>query len=269
MAKTIFIILILILAIGAFLFNALILNFITKLFKVENAKYKTALKISLFIIIFSALTNIVIEIILNFTNLKNLNNILSIIVGGYVTYKLLSKYYGISLKKSLLIYITNLLISVIIALLIIIPLRYFVIQPFYVKGAAMEPTFFDNDYLLINEISYRFKKPERGDVVIFRYPENPSQYFLKRIVGLPEEKIQIKNGDVYIYNTQNPNSFKLNETYLQPETKTYTENEEIVNLRNDEYYVLGDNRKTSNDSRKFGPVNNNFFIGKFWFAPLK
>ncbi|MBI5254729.1 signal peptidase I, partial [Candidatus Falkowbacteria bacterium] len=75
-----------------------------------------------------------------------------------------------------------------ISLAIIIPVRYFLIQPFYVKGASMEPNFFDHEYLIINEIGYRFDAPQRGDIVVFKYPKDQSQYFIKRIVGLPGEK---------------------------------------------------------------------------------
>jgi len=151
---------------------------------------------------------------------------------------------------------------VVISLLIIIPIRYFLIQPFYVKGASMEPNFYDHEYLIINEISYRFNEPERGDIVVFRYPRNPEEYFIKRIIGLPGERIQIKDGRIYIYNQDNPDGVKLEELYLTPDTKTYSMNEEIIALSKDEYYILGDNRSSSKDSRSFGPVNRSFIIGK-------
>jgi signal peptidase I len=74
---------------------------------------------------------------------------------------------------------------VIVSLLIILPIRYFIIQPFYVKGASMEPNFHDREYLIIDEISYRFNEPQRGQVIVFRYPNNPQEYFIKRVIGLP------------------------------------------------------------------------------------
>ena len=151
---------------------------------------------------------------------------------------------------------------VVISLLIIIPIRYFLIQPFYVKGASMEPSFYDHEYLIINEISYRFNEPERGDIVVFRYPRNPQEYFIKRIVGLPGEKIQIKGGNVYIYNQDNPTGAELNEFYLTDSAKTYSLSQDIISLTENEYYVLGDNRNSSKDSRSFGPVNKSFIIGK-------
>lgn len=151
---------------------------------------------------------------------------------------------------------------VVISLAIIIPVRYFLIQPFYVKGASMEPNFYDNEYLIIDEISYRFNNPKRGDIVVFRYPRNPQEYFIKRIIGLPGEKIQIKDSEVYIYNNDYSENIVLDEPYLSEETKTYSLTENIIELEEDEYFIMGDNRNSSKDSRSFGPVNKSFIIGK-------
>src|SRR5665811_413934 len=85
-----------------------------------------------------------------------------------------------------------------ISLAIIIPVRYFLIQPFYVKGASMESSFHDHEYLIIDEISYRFRAIERGEVIVFRYPLNPQEYFIKRVIGLPGEGVQIKDGQVIV-----------------------------------------------------------------------
>src|SRR3989338_5283921 len=82
---------------------------------------------------------------------------------------------------------------IIISLAIIIPIRYYLVQPFFVKGASMEENFHDGDYLLIDEISYRLEVPRRGDVIVFRYPENQTQFYIKRIIGLPGETVEIKN----------------------------------------------------------------------------
>lgn len=151
---------------------------------------------------------------------------------------------------------------VVISLAIIIPVRYFLIQPFYVKGASMEPNFHDREYLIIDEISYRLKEPSRGDIVVFRYPRNPQEFFIKRIIGLPGEKIQVKNGDVKIFNDVKMDGVILTEDYLEEGTKTYGLVDNIITLAEDEYYVLGDNRNASKDSRSFGPVNESFIIGK-------
>ena len=152
-----------------------------------------------------------------------------------------------------------------ISLLIIFPIRYFIIQPFYVKGASMEPSFYDSEYLIIDEISYRMEEPKRGDVIVFRYPRNPQDYFIKRIVGLPKENVQIKDGNVHIYNGYNPNGFKIEEEYLKDGVNTNSLNDEMIELAEDEYYVLGDNRNASQDSRSFGAVNESFIIGRVLF----
>jgi len=154
---------------------------------------------------------------------------------------------------------------VIISLAIIIPVRYFLIQPFYVKGASMEPSFHDREYLIINEIAYRFENPQRGDIIVFRYPKDPSQYFIKRIIGLPGEKIKIKDNKVYVYNDKYPNGVAINEDIYLPEdelTPNLGKTEFI--LGDDEYFVLGDNREFSLDSRRFGPVPKRLIIGKAW-----
>ncbi len=118
----------------------------------------------------------------------------------------------------------------IIALVIIVPIRMWVAQPFIVSGQSMDPTFGNGDYLIVDEISYKFTAPKEGDVIIFRYPNDPSKFFIKRISGLPNQTLEI-NG------------------------KTTT-------LKNNEYFVLGDNGAVSFDSRMWGPVNENLIIGR-------
>lgn len=157
-------------------------------------------------------------------------------------------------------FIWDLLKVICVSLAIIIPVRYFLIQPFYVKGASMEPSFYDHEYLIINEISYRFIEPNRGDIIVFKYPKDPSQYFIKRIVGLPGEKIEIADGRVYVYTPEQ--KILLEENYLEPNQETH--NNKIWILGPDEYYVLGDNRDYSLDSRSFGPVYRDLMVGKVW-----
>lgn len=148
-----------------------------------------------------------------------------------------------------------------ISLAIIIPVRYFLIQPFYVKGSSMETSFQDHEYLIIDEISYRFRPIIRGEVVVFRYPLDPREYFIKRVIGLPGESIQIKNSQVIIYNQENPSGLVLRENYLAAGTPTYANSDDKIEIGPDEYYVLGDNRTASQDSRSFGPVNKSFITG--------
>ena len=167
--------------------------------------------------------------------------------------------------KKVFDFIFELVKIIVISLIIIIPIRHYVIQPFYVKGASMEPNFYDHEYLIIDEISYRFNEPQRGDIVVFRYPRNPQEYFIKRIIALPGEKVRVKEGKVFVYNDENKYGFVLPEDYLAPNTKTYSLTEDIIELEDDEYYVLGDNRNSSKDSRSFGPVNRSFLTGRVVF----
>ncbi len=168
--------------------------------------------------------------------------------------------------KSFLKFIVELTKLTVLCAAIVIPIRYFLIQPFYVKGASMEPTFHTSEYLIVDEISYRFSEPKRGDVIVFRYPGNPQEYFIKRIIGLPGETVDIKNGDIYIYNNEFKNETLLEEEYLSSPSQTYAHSENNkIDLADNEYYVLGDNRNSSKDSRNFGSVQESFIVGKVLF----
>jgi len=168
-------------------------------------------------------------------------------------------------KSEVLVFIWETIKVVIISLAIILPIRYYLVQPFFVKGASMEPNFEDGDYLLVDELSYRFSVPERGDVIIFRYPQDPSQFFIKRIIGLPDETIEIKNNTVTIYNNNKPEGFVLDENYLSSEQKTIGTS--VTKTDDNEYFVLGDNRLQSSDSRRWGPVNKTLITGKAFLRP--
>lgn len=145
-----------------------------------------------------------------------------------------------------------------IALVIVMPIRYFLFQPFIVKGESMMPNFKTGDYLIIDEISYRLSEPARGDVIVFRYPKDTSQKFIKRIIGLPGETVDIQNSKVSI--TKDNETFALDEEYLSDDLKTYGDVNII--LGSDEYFVLGDNREYSFDSRSWGVVPRGNIIGK-------
>ncbi|MBI4433325.1 signal peptidase I [Candidatus Uhrbacteria bacterium] len=159
-------------------------------------------------------------------------------------------------------YLLEVVRVVIVALAIIIPIRYFLVQPFYVKGASMEPNFEDHEYLIIDELSYRFRAPERGDIVVFRYPYDPRQFFIKRIIGLPGERVEIRDGQVRISNDARPNGFLLSEGYLGPGVTT--PGERMVVLGPEEFFVLGDNRRQSFDSKDFGPIPKQAIVGRAW-----
>lgn len=152
---------------------------------------------------------------------------------------------------------------VIISLAIIVPIRYFLFQPFFVRGASMEPNFEDGEYLIIDEISYRLHEPKRGDTVIFRYPKDPSQFYIKRVIAVPKEVIKIEDGKITIFNAENPKGFVLDEPYLSEENKFTLGNLEI-SLDENDYFVLGDNRRASSDSRAWGTVPRHYIIGRAW-----
>ena len=154
---------------------------------------------------------------------------------------------------------------VIIALVIVLPIRYFLFQPFIVRGASMEPSFHNGDYLIIDELSYRFSNPERGEVIVFKNPKNISQKFIKRIIGLPEETIQINEGRVIIF--QDDEAQILNESFYISEF-TETPGDLTVSLAENEYFVLGDNREFSYDSRVWGSVEAKNIIGKVFLRVL-
>jgi signal peptidase I len=149
----------------------------------------------------------------------------------------------------------------VIAFLIVAPIRYFLFQPFIVSGASMAPNFATGDYLIIDEISYRFSEPQRGDVIVFNagfIPGYSNQRFIKRVIGLPSETVNVTNGEVEII--KDGIKTVLNEIYLPDNLKTY--GDETITLKSDEYFVLGDNREYSYDSRMWGVVPRKDIIGK-------
>ncbi len=156
--------------------------------------------------------------------------------------------------KGAVLFFWEIIKILILAALVVIPIRIFLFQPFVVKGASMVPSFENNDYLIIDEITYRFRDPQRGEVIVFRYPFNPSARFIKRVIGLPGEKVEIKEGKVFI------NGEVLDESsYLK---NSFTPGNLICYLKEDEYFVIGDNRRESFDSREWGPLKRKYIIGR-------
>lgn len=149
-----------------------------------------------------------------------------------------------------------------ISLAIILPVRYFLIKPFYVNGASMEPNYYDHEYLVIDEITYRFDAPKRGEVVVFRYPGDPKQYFIKRVIGLPGERVVLQDNKTTVYNQAYPDGKVIEEPYLAAGEVTAGEADKTLGA--DEYFVLGDNRHASLDSRRFGSINKSAIVGRTW-----
>lgn len=144
-------------------------------------------------------------------------------------------------------------------ILVILPIRLFLFEPFLVRGQSMEPNFHNFDYLIIDKLSYFFRNPQRGEVVVFNPPFDNHIYYIKRIIGLPGEKIKIEGKEIIIFNEKHPQGFILNENYLK---NHYTSGRIEINLGPDEYFVLGDNREVSYDSRKWGPVRKEMITGR-------
>jgi signal peptidase I len=165
--------------------------------------------------------------------------------------------------KSALSFVWEIIKIVIIALVIVVPIRYFLFQPFLVRGQSMEPNFENGDYLIIDEISYRIRDPQRGEVTVFRYPYQPSQRFIKRIIGLPGETVEIKDGKVMVI--KDDQTEILDESYLPKDLKTQWNIEiPIISIPENKFFVLGDNRSVSADSRSWGLLPRENIIGRVY-----
>lgn len=147
-----------------------------------------------------------------------------------------------------------------IALAIVLPIRLFIAQPFIVSGASMDPTFKTGQYLIVDQLSYHLGEPQRGQVVIFKYPKDETKYFIKRIIGLPGETVKIEGTQVTIINKANPQGFTLTEPYIEADHEK-DDSPMSFTLKADEYFVLGDNRAQSFDSRAWGVVPRSLIIG--------
>ncbi len=146
----------------------------------------------------------------------------------------------------------------IITLAIVLPIRLFIAEPFIVSGASMEPTFDNSDYLIVDRISYRFENPQRGDVIVFRYPKDTTKYFIKRIIGLPGDTVKISGDKIMIKNKENPEGFVLDQKFI-----LFQKSEEFTSTLDDkEYFVMGDNRPRSSDSRAWGSLPEKNIVGR-------
>lgn len=145
-----------------------------------------------------------------------------------------------------------------VAILIVLPFRIFIAQPFLVSGASMSPNFETGHYLIVDQLSYNFKEPARGEVIIFKYPNDTKKFFIKRIIGLPQETVVLEDSKVFIKNKDNPQGFELKENYL----KNLGNNKSEITLGETEYFVMGDNRPASSDSRVWGSLPKDLIVGR-------
>lgn len=162
-------------------------------------------------------------------------------------------------KKKQMHPLTEIIQFALIALIIVIPVRMFIAQPFIVSGASMENTFHTGEYLIVDQVSYRLHEPEPGDVIVFRYPRNPSTFFIKRIIGVPGDTISIDGNVVTITNEKHPNGYVLDESYVAEMAPNTFLSEELGER---EYFVMGDNRDKSSDSRTWGILQRENIIGE-------
>lgn len=154
--------------------------------------------------------------------------------------------------------LTDIFQLILIIIFIVIPFRVFIAQPFIVSGTSMEPGFSDRDYLIVDQLSYRLDDPERGDVVVFRYPNDPKIFYIKRIIGLPGETITVQDNAVFVETLGSTEKIRIEEPY----TNNYRPENSITTLLDDQYYVMGDNRLVSSDSRVWGPLDKEFLSGR-------
>jgi signal peptidase I len=166
------------------------------------------------------------------------------------------------MRKFLVIFIEFLEIAI-VAVFGVFLIRTYIVQPFLVWGSSMAPNFVSGDYVLTDELSPRLNGYSRGEIIVLRYPKDPSTYFIKRIIGLPNEKVVIEGNKITIFNKENPNGFVLNENYLvnMPKTFERPNKSNVFELKDDEYFVMGDNREYSFDSRDWGPLKKDYIIG--------
>jgi len=151
--------------------------------------------------------------------------------------------------------IWELLEVILIAFLPLFVISQFLARPFIVQGASMEPNFQNGNYLIIDMVSYRFNNPDRGDVVVFRYPHNRSSYYIKRIIGLPGDHVSLRNGDVFV------NGAITSDKYFSLGVDTFPASQTDFSLTEDQFFVMGDNRAMSFDSRNWGPLERSDIIG--------
>ncbi|QQG43814.1 MAG: signal peptidase I [Candidatus Roizmanbacteria bacterium] len=165
--------------------------------------------------------------------------------------------------KTIIEFVMDILETVVFIGSLFIVVYLFILQPNQVKGASMDPTFNSGDYIFTSKITYKFRQPERGDVVVFKSPKNPDIEYIKRIIAIPGDSVSIKDGQVFV------NGSILNENYINVTTNTweggFVKEGVLVTVPQNYLFVLGDNRPRSSDSREFGPIPLSSIIGQVFY----
>lgn len=170
----------------------------------------------------------------------------------------------------MLVYIAEFVKIFIIAAAIILPIRLFLLQPYYVKGSSMEPNFHENEYLFVDKITINFEKLKRGEVIVFRFPKAEQKFLIKRVIGLPGEKVEACGNTVRIWNKEYPDGILLSENFYTPRQFSEQMFQRCVTdkIGDHEYFVLGDNRPASYDSSIFGTISDDHITGRVIFRGL-
>lgn len=175
-----------------------------------------------------------------------------------------------SILRKIYAFLIDTIQSILVAAAIFLVIYIFLFRPFQVNGESMFPNFQNREYVLTNLITLRFNKPKLGDVIVFKAPPSPDEDFIKRVIGIPGDTVMVKDGDVYV------NGNKLDQSgFLKPDVKTFggtfLKESETITVPPDEYFVMGDNRPYSSDSRDWGFVQSNMIIGEsmivYWPIP--
>lgn len=168
-----------------------------------------------------------------------------------------------SAVRKIVDFVMDILETVVFIGSLFIVIYLFILTPNQVKGASMEPSFQSGDYILTSRVTYKMRPFHRGDVVVFKAPKNPDIEYIKRIIGLPGDKIMIESGNVFV------NDKLLQENYISAQTNLwetgFIKDGQVLNVPQDEIFVMGDNRPRSSDSREFGPVTTDSVIGQVFF----
>ncbi|OIN89131.1 signal peptidase I [Candidatus Beckwithbacteria bacterium CG1_02_47_37] len=168
-----------------------------------------------------------------------------------------------NLLRRLWLWFLDFIETIVIALAIFVVVYRFLFQPHQVKGSSMYDNFHDGEYLLTDKVTYRFRSPERGDVVVFKAPQNEDYDYIKRIIALPGDTVKISGGQVFVNNTLINESGFL-DARITTHAGLYAKEGQNVTIPAAEYFVMGDNRNNSSDSREWGPVPAANLVGRTW-----